>query len=216
MRPLSQTQRSRFRRAGPVLYVAGAAQYFVIQAIVALRYTGTYSLTRDTISDLGNTACGTFNDRYVCSPAHALMNLSFIALGVTMIAGTLLIHPLLDFRPGTTIGLSMFATAGGGVVLVGVFPENTVPALHGIGAALAFLLGNIGLVVLGPSLPAPRAIRLYTVLSGGIALVALVFYAGSHHLGLGEGGIERVVAYPQTLWQLVFGLSLLLRPPLSD
>jgi hypothetical protein len=36
-------------------------------------------------------------------------------------------------------------------------------------------------------------------------------YASSHDLGLGEGGIERVVAYPQTVCLIVTGFYLAAR-----
>jgi hypothetical membrane protein len=99
--------------------------------------------------------------------------------------------------------------AGVGVVVVGIFPENTVSALHGLGATLPFTLGNVGVIVLGLSLELPRVLRLVTLTLGVIALAALVFYASSHYLGLGEGGIERLVAYPQTLWLILLGGYLL-------
>jgi hypothetical protein len=51
--------------------------------------------------------------------------------------------------------------------------------------------------------------RLYTWLTGTVALLSLIFYASGHLLGLGEGGIERMVAYPQTIWLFVLGAYLL-------
>jgi hypothetical protein len=54
------------------------------------------------------------------------------------------------------------------------------------------------------------------VASGLIALIFLVFYATSHFLGFGEGGIERVVAYPQTVWLIVFGIYVTVWKPNSD
>ena len=49
-----------FARLSPVLYVAGM-QYFAVQFLVALRWPRPYNISRDTISDLGNTACGIGN-----------------------------------------------------------------------------------------------------------------------------------------------------------
>ena len=80
----------RYPRLGPILYVS-SIQFFAVQILVAMRWNPPYSLARDTISDLGNTACGTFNARFVCSPLHGLMNASFIVLGVAMTAGSILI-----------------------------------------------------------------------------------------------------------------------------
>jgi hypothetical membrane protein len=141
------------------------------------------------------------------------MNASFIVLGITMILGSLLIIHQFSRSRRATFGLASMAISGAGVIMVGLFPENTVPALHGIGAATPFLLGNIAVIVLGFSLNLPGPLRFYSLLSGILALVALGCYASSHYLGLGEGGIERVVAYPQTAWLIVVGFYVLLRNP---
>ena len=198
----------RVPRLGPYLYLS-SLQYFVVQLVVSLRWSPAYNLRRNTISDLGNTACGRFNGRFVCSPFHTVMNVSFIVLGATMIAGSALIGETLPPTRARKLGFIFMTFAGVGVVVVGIFPENTVSALHGLGATLPFTLGNVGVIVLGLSLELPRVLRLVTLTLGVIALAALVFYASSHYLGLGEGGIERLVAYPQTLWLILLGGYLL-------
>jgi hypothetical membrane protein len=197
---------------GPWLYVA-SVQYFIAQVLVALRFSPGYSLTRNTISDLGNTRCAAWSGRYVCSPVHFVMNASLVVLGLTIIVGSALIYPAFKPARGTAAGFALFAIGGAGVVMVGVFPEDSVSALHGAGAAMPFLVGNIGLLLLGWSLTVPWWLRLYTTLTGGVALFALVLYASNHFLGLGQGGIERVVAYPQTVWQIVVGAYALTRRP---
>ena len=105
----------------------------------------------------------------------------------------------------------MMAISGAGVIVVGFFPENTVPTLHGLGTAIPFVLGNASLITLALSFRMPALLRLYTFLSGVIALLGLVVYASGHYLGLGEGGIERVVAYPQTVCLAVIGFYLVTR-----
>ncbi len=62
------------------------------------------------------------------------------------------------------------------------------------------------MVILGRSLDIPKALRYYTVGSGLIALIALAFFVTRNYLGLGIGGMERLVAYPQTMWLIVFGI----------
>lgn len=188
-----------------------AVQYFVVQVIVARAFRPRYGLARNTISDLGNTGCAVWNGRDVCSPLHAVMNVSFVVLGLTIIVGSALIYPAFDRTRLAATGFGLFAVGGAGVVMVGVFPENALPALHGLGATLPFLVGNLGLVLLGPALNAPRWLHRYTMFSGVLALAALGFYVSGAHLGIGEGGIERVVAYPQTVWQVVLGLHVLTR-----
>ena len=201
----SKTIDARHPRLGPSLY-ASAIQYFVIQILVGKRFSPHYSLTRNAISDLGNSSCGIFNNRQICSPLHTLMNLSFLTLGITMITGSLLLCQSFKKSRNVIIGFTLFAIGGAGTALVGIFPENTVSALHGIGAALPFLIGNVGVVILGFSLKIPKIFRIYTVSTGSISLAALGVYASGHYIGLGEGGLERVVAYPQTIWMIILGL----------
>ena len=201
---------ARFPRLGPWLYVS-AIQYFVVQFLVAIRFEPTYSVARNTISDLGNTTCDKFNGRPVCSPLHSVMNISFVVLGLAMITGSTLVYCAFAGRRAAAVGFLGFGLGGLGAVLVGLYPENTVPAFHGLGSALPFVIGNAGIVVLGVSLDAPRWLRRFTITIGCAALVGLAFYSSSQFLGLGEGGIERVVAYPQTVWMVVVGLYLLTR-----
>jgi hypothetical membrane protein len=200
-----QTFTDRYPLIGPIIWVL-SVQYFGIQIIAGLAYKTTYSLRFNTISDLGNSACGAYSGRYVCSPQHDLMNASFIVLGLTMAAGSLLIYQGFKRTKATLIGFSFMALAGCGTVLVGLFPENTISILHVLGASLPFLLGNLGLIILSASLDIPKLLRFYTFLSGAIALCALGFFYSGHYVGIGIGGTERFVAYPQTLWLIVFGL----------
>lgn len=200
-----QTFTDRYPLLGPLVWVS-SVQYFVIQIIAGQTYKTAYSLRFNTISDLGNSVCGTYSGRYVCSPSHILMNASLIVLGLTMTSGALFIYQEFKKDTPTLIGFSFMALAGFGTLLVGSFPENTISALHTLGASLPFVLGNLGLVILGTSLAMPKLLRYYTVLSGFIALIALVFFYTQHYLGIGIGGMERFVAYPQTLWLIVFGL----------
>jgi hypothetical membrane protein len=199
-----KTFADRYPLFGPVLWML-SVQYFGVQIIAAQAWT-TYNWRLNTISDLGNTACGAYGGRYVCSPAHVLMNISLIVLGITMFLGSLLIYQQFKGSRRALTGFSCMAAAGLGTVLVGLFPENSVSPLHIAGATLSFLVGNLGLVVLSMALSIPRSLRIYTFLSGALALVALALFMNHSYLGLGEGGMERVVAYPQTVWLIVFGI----------
>jgi hypothetical membrane protein len=46
----------------------------------------------------------------------------------------------------------------------------------------------------------------YTILSGLIPLIALPFFIADIYFSLGLGGMERVVAYPQAIWLIFFGV----------
>jgi hypothetical membrane protein len=209
---LAQQHSAHYPKLGPVLY-AISIQYFATQLFVALQWTPPYSLSRDTISDLGNTACGTWNGRYVCSPLHSLMNASFVVLGITMTLGSVLISRYFANGRVSATGFAAMAIAGVGVIMVGFFPENSEPPLHGLGAATPFVLGNVSLIILALSFKVPAVLRVYLCLSGVMALLGLLAYASRHYIGLGEGGMERVVAYPQTVCLVVIGFYLAASSP---
>lgn len=173
------------------------------QAVAAFAWEPSYSLHLNAISDLGAVRCGPFDDRTVCSPLHGVMNVSLILLGLAMTAGSVLLY--LWLRTSRT-GFSLMAVAGVGTMLVGVFPEDTVYWAHIAGADLAFLLGNIALIVFGLTLRVPRWFSWYSILSGAVALVALVLFLSHHRFFFGLGGMERLVAYPQTIWLVAFAV----------
>lgn len=68
-------------------------QYFVAESAVIGAWAGAEPYSRRTgyISDLGASACGDFSGRDVCSPAHLLMNVSFVVQGFGMVIGALLL-----------------------------------------------------------------------------------------------------------------------------
>ena len=202
---LIKTFTDRYPFVGPVFWMV-SVQYYVIQVIVAHAWKTPYSWLHNTISDLGNTACGVSTSRYACSPLHSLMNASFIVLGITMISGSILIYREFKKSRLSTLGFSFMAFAGVGSILVGLFPENTISSLHILGASLPFLIGNLGIVIMGSVLDIPKSLKVYSLLSGLIPLVALAFFITHNYLGLDIGGLERVVAYPQTMWLIVFGI----------
>lgn len=200
-----KTFTDKYPFVGPAFWIA-SIQYFIIQSIVALDWATPYSIFHNTISDLGNTACGAYGGRIVCSPLHGLMNASFLMLGITMISGSLLIYREFTETTNSALGFSFMAAAGFGTLLVGLFPENTISSLHVLGATLPFSIGNVGLLVMGSVLDIPQALRVFTLFSGMLSLLAFGLFTAHMYLGLGVGGMERIVAYPQTIWLIVFGM----------
>jgi hypothetical membrane protein len=192
------------KKSGPSLWIV-SLQYFAVQIAVMLKFRPSFSMRNNTISDLGNTVCGIYDGRAVCSPLHILMNISFILLGFTMFFGAIYHYKIFKPTRANWLGFSALGLAGLGTALVGAFPENTVGALHFFGAAMPFFVGNAGMVLLSFSLDIPRPLRIYTFVSGAVALVALALFLSHHYLGLGAGGMERLTAYPQTLWLIIFG-----------
>jgi hypothetical membrane protein len=198
---------NRYPLIGPIVWLLNV-QYFLVQIVVAAAWNPSYSWHLDAISDLGATSCGQFDGRNVCSPLHGLMNASLILLGLSMAIGSALMYQELRRSPA---GFSLMGAAGVGAILVGLFPENTIYWAHIAGADLAFLVGNIALIVFGFSLRLSRWFGWYSIASGVVALVALCLFLGHQRSFLGLGGMERVVAYPQTIWLIVFALYVVKR-----
>jgi hypothetical membrane protein len=195
-----------------VIYIPEFPAHFAVQVAVAAAWARGYGWGGNTISDLGNTRCARYSGRPVCSPLHLAMDVSFVVLGVTMCAGALVPGRQIGAGRAASVGFGFLALAGAGTVVVGLFPENTIGALHQGGAALPFVLGNVGVVLLGVSLRAlPVGARGFTVLAGGAGLVGLPLFVSHTYLGLGIGGMERVTAFPQDVWLIAAGVYLLTR-----
>lgn len=198
-------------QAGPLFWIS-SLQYYVVQFVVSTRWPvgGAYSWTDNTISDLGNTQCGLYIGEYVCSPWHMLMNASFLLLGFTMISGAILLKQRLENTRKSVTGLKCMILAGIGTILVGLFPENSIAVIHIIGAGLPFVFGSLSLLLIGVGMPNINYyIRIFTILSGLTGLVALIFFLAMTYGPLGIGGVERLVAYPQSIWMIIFGIYII-------
>jgi hypothetical membrane protein len=88
-------------------------QFFVVEALVQRRYDGSYSRTDDVISALGAAD----------SPAHQLMNASFVVQAALILGGALLLRPALAGAAARVVPVLLGAAAAG-VLLVGVFPTD--------------------------------------------------------------------------------------------
>ncbi|MCG0289900.1 DUF998 domain-containing protein [Streptomyces sp. PSAA01] len=197
-------------RIGYSAWVAGVVQFFAVHWFVESAWARPYSWARNNISDLGNAHCALQSDpepRYVCSPEHAAMNASFIALGTLLVVGTVLTGAL--WRRGSTSAVTrcLLAGAGVGFVLAGLAPADVHENQHVLGALLIMGTANIGLFLAGTRLAedVPVPLRRLTTLLGITALTAFGLFLSGHYLGLGMGGMERVAAFPLLAWALVVG-----------
>lgn len=195
---------------GPVTWMV-SVQYFVVQVVVASFWQNpAYSWSVNLISDLGATTCGEFAGRMVCSPLAGLMNASFIVLGVTMLAGSIIIAQSFRKTSWSFPGFFLMGLAGVATALVGVFPETVASGVHNFAAFLAFLVSELALLVFALALPMARWMKGYTLLSGVFSLLGLGLFAAELAFGflpeIGVGTLERVASYPPVIWLIVFGL----------
>jgi hypothetical membrane protein len=199
-------------RHGAILWVVGSLQFVVAMAVTQLGWSGpSYSLSYNLISDLGARYCSTLDGRAVCSPWHDVFDVSIVLLGIFVILGALLVQSAFPRRKTRAIGLGLLCVAAIGTIMVGLFPEDVAINLHLAGALIAFLLGNLGLVVLGFAMFRDTrwdGYRTYTIVSGLVGLIALALFIAKVYGPLGEGGMERLVVAPLLLWAIVAGLHL--------
>ena len=78
--------------------------------------------------------------------------------------------------------------------------------MHIIGAFLGIAIGNVALFVLGAVLTLPESMRRYMLIFSSLSLAALVCFASHKSFGIGAGMMERIAAYPITIWLITFGL----------
>jgi len=160
-------------------------QFFVVESIAQARMTVPYSRSINTISVLGATD----------SPAHRLMNASFVVQAVLIVVGALCLGPAL--RGGAAlIAQAVLGVAAAGVLIVGLFARNAHPLVHAVGA-VAYLVGaGLGLIALAYAVR-PRSELLGTVLAllGLIGTAMSVFFIAGVTEFLGVGGTERAAGY---------------------
>lgn len=186
-------------------------QFFVVMVIVQLGWETPYSWADNNISDLGNVRCGEFGGRYVCSPLHELMNVSFVLGGILFLGGTLLTFAA---WPRTAVSYAvrlLLAATSAGWMVAGLFPADVDENLHVVaGAFVIFVFGNLALLLTGFLRTGPIArTRWYAVAFGALGLLAMLLHFSGNGLGLGVGGMERVTAYGVPVWLAIAGTAVL-------
>jgi hypothetical membrane protein len=207
-------------RHGAILWFVGVLQFIVAMIVTQLGWNssapyGAYSLQNNYISDLGAVYCGLYSGREICSPWHDVFNVSIVLMGVLLILGTLLIRTGFPARASRSLGLGLLMIAGVGAIGVGLSPEDVDLTVHSISALLAFLFGNLALIVLGIAMFRDTrwdGFRAFSLFCGLIGLIALGLFLGKAYGPLGVGGMERLIVAPVLLWALVCSVHLMRIP----
>ncbi|MCP8308190.1 MAG: DUF998 domain-containing protein [archaeon] len=170
--------------AGALLFV-GSVQFFLGLVIAEVLFPG-YNISVNFISDLG------------VGPTSLIFNSSVFLLGVFVVAGAYFIQRAFASRLISVL----FTLTGSGAMGVGLFPETT-GIMHIISALIAFGFGGLSAIV-SYKLQKPP-LSYFSVLLGVLSLVALALFVSQTYLGLGKGGMERMIVYPILLWVVGFG-----------
>lgn len=169
--------------------------YIATEIVTAAATTGGYSFVSDSVSKLGEVGCSSA----YCSPRHAVMNGSFMAYGVLLAGGALLLmKPLGPWVTGLLVvsGVSSYAT--------GLAPLDQDATLHAIAATPLFVAQPLALLLLGLRVREDRP-RLSTTLlaTGAVTATAAVGFIVSGDGSFKAGGaLERLA-----LWPVLLGLA---------
>jgi len=186
--------------AGTLFFIA-ATQFILCLIIAEALYPG-YSVSGNYISDLG------------VGPSAIVFNSSVFLLGLLLLAGTYFLRHSPNFK---TVNMMLFLMAIGAMG-VGVFTKDFTLA-HGAVSSAAFFFAGLSAITSFKVLPKP--LSLISIVLGAITLTALALfsagiiasgsitsntaYDSTFYLGLGPGGMERMIIYPALMWLAAFG-----------
>ena len=187
-------------KAGVALFV-GVVQFALFEMIAEFVYPG-YSVSANYISDLGppcsnGVTCPSHTSWYIFDSSIALM-------GVCVLITAYFLYRYFRWKPITVL----VAVAGIGALGVGIFNETAPFMLHDIFSVLTFM--GIGLTALVSYRLQRPPLGYFSIILGLVTLVSMVLYVPDYgvsvggSLGIGPGGLERLIVYPVLLWSIAF------------
>jgi hypothetical membrane protein len=143
-----------------------------------------------------------------------VFNSSVFLLGLLLLVGTYFLRHLSNFKTVNILLLLMAIGAMG----VGVFTKD-FRTIHGAVSSMAFFFAGLSAIASFKVLKKP--LSLISIILGAMTLGALVLFSSgmitsgsltsdealgsSFYLGLGPGGMERMIVYPTLMWLAAFG-----------
>ncbi len=187
------------RVAGVIFFVA-VTQFILCLMVAEALYPG-YSLSGNYVSDLG------------VGPSSIVFNSSVFLLGLLLAVGTYFLRNISDLKAVNRLLFLMAIGAMG----VGVFTKNFT-IVHAAVASTAFLFSGLSAITSRKVLKKPLSI--ISIALGAMTIVALALFSGglvasgsftstvaydsTFYLGLGPGGMERMIIYPSLMWLAMF------------
>lgn len=193
------------RKVTGLLFFVAVTQ-FVLSIIIAEALYPGYSVSNNYISDLG------------VGPSAIVFNSSVFLLGLLLLTGTYLQRQNASFKTLNTLLLLMAV----GTMGVGIFTRDYTFA-HGAVSSAAFFFAGLSAIASCKVLTNPfsqisiilgaMTLTALTLFSAGIiasgSLTSTTAYDSSFYLGLGPGGMERLIVYPSLMWLAAFAGHLL-------
>lgn len=195
---------SSHRIAGTVLLV-GLAQFILLVQIAEELYPD-YSTSQNYISDLGATCKSPSGSCTIVQPSSFIFNSSIIILGILVVISAYYLQRAFTIK----VFSSFILIAGLGAIGIGLFPETT-GIIHIIDAFITFIFMGFAALMSYRIVRSP--LNYFSIILGVLTLVAMLLFITGNNLGLGVGGMERMIVYPMLLWGVAFAGYLLNRFP---
>ncbi|MCW4034069.1 MAG: DUF998 domain-containing protein [Candidatus Bathyarchaeota archaeon] len=189
------------------LFFVAVTQFLLCVHIAEALYPD-YSVSANYISDLG------------VGPSSIIFNLSVFILGLSVILGAYFLRHDLNFKTMSILLVLMGISAMG----VGVFTKDFTLA-HGVVSSMTFFFAGISAILSFKVMKKP--LSLISIILGIMTLGALSLfsigmvtsgsmtsnfaYDSSFYLGLGPGGMERMIVYPALIWLAGLGSYIITR-----
>ncbi len=192
-------------KAGAILFF-GVLQFGLFEMVAEIVYPN-YSVSANYISDLGPPCSSGVS--CASGTSWIIFDSSIVLLGICILACTYFLYRHFRWKP---IAL-LLGLAGIGALGVGIFNETAPFGLHGLFSLITFL--GIGLAAIVSYRLQKPPLGYFAVVMGLVALVSLVLFIPDNgvgfgaSLGIGPGGLERLIVYPVLLWSLGFGGQLM-------
>jgi len=187
--------------AGSFFLIAFAQLYYF--TTIAEGLYPNYSMRTNFISDLG-----------VRPESAILWGSSMFVAGILVIAGSLFILSEQWKKIEIYTVISFFFT-GIGLVGVAIFNENAFHTIHIIFALVAFVFGGISAILYSISMRG--SFKYISLVLGGITIVGILLLAIASLIpaidqiiiSIGEGFLERTIAFPMGIWFVALGAHII-------
>jgi hypothetical membrane protein len=192
---LQRMSYSREKVAGVLFFIA--VTQFTLGFIISEALYSGYSVHDNYISDLG------------VGPSSIIFNSSVFLLGLLSLVATYFLRYVSNFKTVNMLLLLMAIGAMG----AGVFTKDFTVA-HGAVSSMAFFFGGLSAIASFKVLKKP--LSLISITLGAMTLGALALFSSGmvasgsltsteaydsiFYLGLGPGGMERMIVYPMLIW----------------
>jgi len=210
--------RDRVVLAGALFSFGGV--WSLLSILIAESLTPGYDVSTEAVSGLGLPYfSGICNIRADCltpvqPAADVFVSSLFLGGALLLLNGYLLSkatgHRLFALGVGMLGVGELFVGSSYLPIYLGATASGEVGVAYGfhvVGALIAFVLGATVAIAAYRLIKGP--FRYFGVVLGTVALAAFVLFATGNGLGLGLGGMERMIIYPINLWSICFGAYLM-------